>query len=278
MSAISALPGEIVQWLSRQTALEGITFLTEFPSIKKAVPLRSTIVAVGIDEMTITDSFTENEDGVLVENEYCRNAQIKIRLDIHAPFASGGEACHDAFTDILDCLTFASDLDIEQSGCESVAADRDTDAFVLRAFLSVKASFCPAVSSSLSFASFINKDLLCATHITDSSIHLSPAQQTRLDTPIATGTYFGTGESSRSVSLGFKPIMLVVFANGLPMSCNSSGTYTAFAGFATESGGTLGIELTPTGFKTSSGSTNALRNTTPQFNESGTFYSYLAFR
>ena len=144
MSEISALPSNIVAWLKERSELSHIKFLTEFPAIKKAVPLKNTTVAVGIQSMEIVDSFTENDEGVLVENEYCRQAKIRLRLSIHAPYSSGGEACHDAFTDIIDCLTFASGLDILNSGCDGIVSDRDTDAFVLSAWATVNASLCPA--------------------------------------------------------------------------------------------------------------------------------------
>ena len=68
MSEISALPSNIVAWLKGRDELSDIRFLTEFPPIKKAVPLRHTTVAVGIGSMEIVYSFTENDEGVLVEN------------------------------------------------------------------------------------------------------------------------------------------------------------------------------------------------------------------
>ena len=84
MNEISALPSNIVEWLKSRQELADIRFLTEFPAVKKAVPLKNTVVAVGIDGMEIVDSFTENDEGVLVENEYCRQAKIRLRLSIHA--------------------------------------------------------------------------------------------------------------------------------------------------------------------------------------------------
>lgn len=66
MSSISALPADIVRWLSAQSDLSDITFLTEFPAIKKAVPLRKVIVAVGLHDVTLTDQFRDDGNGVLV--------------------------------------------------------------------------------------------------------------------------------------------------------------------------------------------------------------------
>ena len=59
MSEISALPGAIAGWLGSQEVLSGIRFTTEYPAERKSVPLARTIVSVGIDSVTITDTFVE---------------------------------------------------------------------------------------------------------------------------------------------------------------------------------------------------------------------------
>ncbi len=280
MSEISALPSNIVEWLKSREELKNIRFLTEYPAIKKAIPLKYTTVAVGIESMEIVDSFTENDEGVLVENEYCRQAKIKLRLSIHAPYSFGGEACHDAFTDIIDCLTFASGMDILYSGCDGIISDRDTDAFVLSAWAMVNASLCPATSSSLDFPSFISKELLCGSHIQNTDIHLSQKQQTFLNTPFVTGSYFGTGDSSKSIPLDFEPSVVIVIAKGLPLmnvDHTNSKNY-AMAAVGLQSGASLGIELTSRSFRVSNSSSSTVRNCYPQLNELGTTYFYIAFR
>lgn len=227
--------------------------------------------------MEITDSFTENENGVLVENEYCRQVLIRVKLSIHAPFAAGGTACHDAFTDIIDCLSFDSDLEILESGCNGITADRDTDAFVLDAFMRVKAALCPAETSSLVLPSFFSKTLLCASHINDDSIHLTGAQQTYLEQPFQTGSYFGTGNASRSISLGFQPKAVLIFVSGLPLYDPYDGNTTA-AGIGLASGCSAGIALTGTGFRVTQVDTPAQGEVAPQLNRLGVTYCYIAFR
>ncbi len=280
MSEISALPANIVDWLKGREELKYIRFLTEYPAIKKAVPLKYTTVAVGIEGMEIVDSFEENDEGVLVENEYCRQAKIKLRLSIHAPYSSGGEACHSAFTDIIDCLTFASGLDIITSGCDSIVSDRDTDAFVLSAWATVNASLCPATSSSLDFPSFISKELLCASHMNDDSRHLSGEQLTYLNEPFVTGSYFGMDNASKSISLGFQPSVVIVFAVGFPMmyvNHLTSQNY-AYCAIGIRGASTLGIEITNSGFKVSSTDSVESRTCHPLLNELGVTYHYIAFR
>ena len=280
MNEISALPANIVAWLKGREELESINFLTEFPAIKKAVPLKNTTVAVGIESMEIVDSFTENDEGVLVENEYCRQAKIKLRLSIHAPYSMGGEQCHDAFTDIIDCLTFASGLDILTSGCDGIVSDRDTDAFVLSAWATVNASLCPAASSELDFPSFLNKELLCGSHINDADIHLSQEQQSFLEAPFVSGSYFGTGKSTRTLSLGFEPKVVIVVAKGCPMmySDYTEGKNYAYAAVGLVSGASLGIEVTSSGFKVLNSTTQETAGCYPLLNETGTTYFYTALK
>ncbi len=280
MSEISALPANIVAWLKEREELGYIRFLTEYPPVKKAVPLKHTTVAVGIESMEIVDSFVENDEGVLVENEYCRQAKIRIRLSIHAPYSSGGSACHEAFTDIIDCLTFASGMDILSSGCNDIISDRDTDAFVLSAWALVNASLCPAASSSLDFPSFISKELLCGSHINDENIHLSPKQLEFVNQPFVTGSYLGKGSATRTIDLGFEPQVVIITGRQMPLIyCNHAAqTNAAYAAFATREGSSLGIEITSNGFKVKSTDSEVARSTYPLLNELGTTYCYAALR
>lgn len=255
-------------------------FMTEYPAAKKAVPLTATIVAVGISDVRISDSFTENDEGVLVENEYCRLAEINIRLSIHAPFSQGGEACYDAFTDIIDCLTFGSDLEITSSGCNGITADRDTDAFVLSAWINVNANLCPAQSSSVVFGSFMDKQLLCGSHINDSSLHLSEEQNEFIAAPFECGAFFGTGAASRTISLGFKPKAVFVCGNGYPlMRVNYPNQETsAYAAFGTRNGSTMGLELTDNGFRLLRGAEYQVFGNLINLNQAGTDYFFIAFK
>ena len=65
MDSIVSLPYRIVEWLSAQSDMDDIKFFVEYPPVNKAVPLRRTIVAVGMDSIDIVDKFVANDDGVL---------------------------------------------------------------------------------------------------------------------------------------------------------------------------------------------------------------------
>lgn len=280
MSAISTLPASIVSWLGNQSQLSEIRFMTEYPAKKKAIPLKNAIVAVGLEEVKIEDSFTANDQGVLTENEYCRNATMKIKLAIHIPFAQGGAKCHDVFSMIVDCLTFASDLNIIESGCMDIVADRDTDALVLNAWIITQADFCPAVSTGLNFQSFLDKELLCGSHIRSSTIHVTENEKERWNTPFVTDSYTGVGNSTKTVSVGFKPSIVIVFAQETATVAPVSGTlnHNVYFGIATESFGTLGISLTNSGFTVKSGQSHMLDDCIPCFNSAGISYSYIAIK
>lgn len=275
MNEMSAMPSRVAEWLSQREELKDIIFLTEFPPVKKAVPLKKVTVAVGIRRIVINDRFDPEQTG---DDEYCRAAEITLGFSVHAPFSMGGGACHEAFADITDCLTFDSGLEITESGCDVITADRDTEALVLNARAVVKASLCPAQSSDMQFPSFLDKTLLCGTHIRDTSIHLSADEKEFLGEPLIAGSYQGMGQSVRNIDLGFRPSLVIVFAGGLPLIAADGASLTAYSGAAAGGSGTAGLEITQNGFRVSSGSAHAAGNCVPELNEAGTGYTYIVMK
>lgn len=278
MSKISVLPKEITDWLNQQSVLKDVKFVTEFPAIKKEIPLRNATVAVGIDKMKLEDSFTANDEGVLIENEYCRLATIKIKLSIHIPFKDGGAKCHDVLTKVIDCLTFATDLNVIESGCGDTKADRNTDAFVLDAYLLIGADFCPADSSGVNFKSFLDKEFLCGSHIRNAEIHVTAQDKNFWNRPYIVGSYAGTGETVRSVNVGFKPNFIIVFAHEHPVSTwnNDKKMTQTYLGFASFGGSTVGLRMTNSGFTVNT--KTSLASGTFDGNKLGYTYVYIAFK
>lgn len=277
MDSIVSLPIRIVDWLGKQSDMKDLTFFVEYPPINKAVPLKKAIVAVGIDSIEITDKFVANDDGVLEKQEYCRTAMIKANLSICVPFSKGGQACHDIFTRIADALTFRTNLNIEKSGCEDITSDRDTDALVMNGWFLMNADFCPAASTDENYASFLDKELLCGSHIRNSEIHVTAEDKEKWNSPFEAGFYIGTGIASRSVSVGFKPQLVILMAAGKPpVSVDfTKSTCKSYMTAANEKLSSLGLSLTSTGFKIS-GTTSG--NVTSDFNAAGVSYIYLAFK
>ena len=278
-SAVSSLPGDIVAWLQAQEALSDITFMTEFPAAKKAIPLKKVIVAIGLQTVTLQDKFVDDGTGVLERQEYCRTASMRVTLSIHVPFSLGGHTCHEVFSNVADALNFASDLAILESGCEKIISDRDTDALVLNGYFLIESDFCPAVSSGMHFQSFMDKELLCGSHIRDGTIHVTQAEKDDWSHPIQSGRYFGSGASSRTVSLGFKPSMLFVFADQYALTEVDSSTLRnrIYAAQGTQEGSSFGLTLTGSGFtvRQNASSSDPL---IPCLNEGGVTYYYIAIR
>ena len=276
MDRISAMPSEIAEWLRGRDELKYIRFLTEFPPVKKAVPLKRITVATGIGGIEIEDTF-ETSESELTE-EYCRSALITLRFHIHAPYSMGGQACHEAFADIIDCLSFDSGLDIITSGCGSISEDRNTDALVLTAYAKVKATLCPAANTDLVFPSFLDKTLFCGSHINDESIHLNESRQAFLNEPFVSGTYYGTGSSTRSFNVGFSPAAVIVGAGDMPPFVADSKGNKIYSATAVKGGGTMGLSLTAEGFRVTNGTAHLFSGAYPALNEAGTLYTYTVLR
>lgn len=277
MDSIVSLPARIVSWLSSQSDMSDLSFFAEYPPVKKAVPLRNTIVAVGIENIEITDKFTENDDGVLERQEYCRLAEIKTNLSICVPFDLGGQACHDVFTRIADAMTFRTNLNIVKSGCSEITPDRDTDALVMTGWFLMNADFCPALSTDENFASFLDKDLICGSHVRNEDIHVTAEDKARWNKDYQIGFYFGNGSGTRTISTDFKPgFVLVAASDAPPVSIDfSDSTAKSYWGFASADSGSQAIEITANGFRVKSTSSGDVSSA---LNEATTTYTFIAFR
>lgn len=278
-NSISAMPKDIAEWLNEQTEVFGdIKFLTEFPPVPKATPLRNPLISVGLESVKITDYFVENSEGELVPDEYCRMAEIRIRFSIHVPYSMGGTACHDAFTKTVDCLSFKSDLNLVESGCEPITADRETDAFVMKSWADIQAQFCPAESSDIQYEAFLPKTFFCSSHMNDSSIHVSEEEKEGWNTAITVGSYFGTGAASRSFNLGFRPKALIVVPSILPMFYTASSVSYCMSGIAASSFSTAGLEINDSGFTIKQSTSENYGDTYVQLNKLNIDYCYIALK
>ncbi len=278
--SISAMPKEIAEWLNSHTEIfSDILFVTEFPPIPKATPLHRTIVSVGLETVSITDYFTENSEGILVPDEYCRLAKIRVRFSVYVPYSFGGTACHDAFTRIVDCLNFKSDLNLKESGCSAITSDRETDAFVMKSWIDIEAQFCPAESSDIQYESFLPKTFFCQSHITDGTIHVTAQEKEKWNTAMTFGSYFGTGTNSRSFKLGFQPSVLIIAPSSMPLIyTDTSAVSHCLTAIATKNGHSSGVQLTSDGFRVVHDTSENYANTFTWLNKQNIDYSYVALK
>lgn len=275
---ISAMPAAICEWLSAQESLDDIIFLTEYPPAKKPTPLLAPMIAVGLEQVTLTDRFVENSQGVPERDEYCRSAKLTVRFSIYAPYSMGGVACHDAFTRVMDCLSFSSDLNVTRAGCENVRADRDAEAFTLKAVADIEADFCPAETSDVQYEAFLPKTFFCFSHINDADIHVTAQDKARWNEQTAVGTYFGTGSGTRTVNLGFRPKYALIFASGLPPLYSSGGVIGCYCGLGMSPYSSPGVTLTDTGFSVTNENNPNFGGTSINLNDAGVIYCYAAGR
>lgn len=276
-STITVMPQSIVNWLKEISELKHITFMTEYPPQAKAVPLRNSIVSVGLAEVKITDLFRENENGELIRDEYCRQADIHIVLGIHVPDSLGGSTCHDVFSTIVDYLTFSTDLNIISSTCGHVTSDRNTESLVMDADIHIGAEFCPSDETGLNFASFADKTFFCKSHMTDTLLHLNDGEREKWNSPCHVGAYTGSGSASRTIALDFNPKFVFVYALGsgaIGIDFDEKEAKMYF-GYATEGNNSSAVECTAKGFRVHNGKSYTAGNTYPLLNELG--YSYVFY-
>ncbi len=279
-SKISVMPQSIVNWLSKISDLKHITFMTEYPPQAKAVPLRNSIVSVGLAEVKISDLFKENEDGELVREEYCRQAEIHIVLGIHVPDSLGGSMCHDVFSKIVDYMTFSSDLDIVSSTCGHVTSDRNTESLVMDADIHLKAEFCPADETGLNFESFSAETFFCKHHTDDTDLHFRSGERELLLNPCTTGTYVGNGNATRSFNIGFSPKFVFAFIlGGGPVAIDFENKEAkAYFGYSILGNSSSAVECTTNGFKVHNGTSYKAGNVYPVLNELGYTYVFYAVK
>lgn len=115
----------------------------------------------------------------------------------------------------------------------------------------------------------------------ESSQHLTPDLAAWLTEPMVTGSYAGDGAGSRTISLGFQPRLLVVFAHNYgPIEVDTINSQPQLRfGMGAGEAGTLGLQPTDQGFKV----TQTLGNppagiTRICLNQNGVVYQYFALR
>lgn len=169
-------------------------------------------------------------------------------------------------------------MNVVESGCSGVKADRDTDAFVLDAYILMQADFCPADTTGMNFHCFLDKTLLCGSHVRDTVKHVTAEDKALWNAPVKIGSYTGTGAKSRSVKVGFKPTAVFVFCRSMPAAiADFSGSSTnCYVAVATQGGGMAGVGITSDGFSISSAS--AVNGGKSQLNDLGMTYSYIALK
>ena len=139
---------------------------------------------------------------------------------------------------------------------------------------------CPAFQISdsivLPFA-----DFFCKTHVTDSTIHLSPSERERINTPFSAGTYVGLGAYNPvTVPLLFTPRAVLLFpvnAASVELDTTHNTLLCRTAVAATGVTDSL-IALQSYGFRVTQPETIPYDSSIRSLNEANRTYGYVAFR
>nr|DAQ96432.1 MAG TPA: hypothetical protein [Caudoviricetes sp.] len=123
---------QVLTQLKEAEELKDITFLSEFPSSKKPVPIKKVTAALGGEEISVSQGAIGN----VYDSGNGRDTEIALRLTVYAPYKSGGEECLKAFCRICETVSFMDNLNVKSLQCGDVSANRDADAFVLKGTIS----------------------------------------------------------------------------------------------------------------------------------------------
>lgn len=119
---------QVLTQLKESEELKDISFLSEFPSSKKPIPIKKIMAVLGGEEISVSQGAMGN----VYDSGNGRDTEIALRLTVYSPYKSGGEECLKAFCRICEAASFMDNLNIKSFQCGDVSANRDADAFVLK--------------------------------------------------------------------------------------------------------------------------------------------------
>lgn len=137
MSA-SAIIDEVLLYLTRQNEFRDISFTHAFPYKAKPIPITAPIVSLGTEKFI----FRSRSLGNVSHAGTAKEAVLKLKMDIHVPYKSGGRECGDIFCRICENLIMKSGFPISEISSSDVSASRSTDSFVMTAEIVINALLC----------------------------------------------------------------------------------------------------------------------------------------
>lgn len=115
-------------------------------------------------------------------------------------------------------------------------------------------------------------------HIGDTDVHMSAAEKAKALTPFEVTLYTGGGESSRTISLSFRPSFAIVFKKNEAPVTYTGGAVIVNSGWAVYgSGGSAGVSIGSNGVVVSQEST-ASNGRRISLNEEDCQYVIVAFK
>lgn len=125
-------------FLKRNSQLQDIDFVEEFPPMYKENPLHKVTIVIGLESSDVLPS----DEPDAPANQYV--VRVRIRMNIHAPITSSGRACMDAFSRLMqEAVTSLSE--VTGFGCEGTKFDRSTATLYMKAWTDCR--FSTAIGS-----------------------------------------------------------------------------------------------------------------------------------
>ena len=122
---------ELLERLKREPELEGIRLVEEFPAISKPCPLKTPVIALGLNAFTVAPAFAGEMLGW--DNEgLCTGRQTKtvLQAGVYTPILSGGQRCREVLVKLLRAVCSAG-AKVGEIRCGSTRADRNAGAYVI---------------------------------------------------------------------------------------------------------------------------------------------------
>ena len=121
-------------------------------------------------------------------------------------------------------------------------------------------------------------DTALGGHIANSGIHVTADEKARISQPFDVRIYAGSGESERTISLGFTPSFVIVYRRGVPPVAYSGGANVVYSGYACYGhGSTTGLMINSSGVIVMETTVNA-EGVRVSLNESGSQYTLIVFK
>ncbi len=123
-------------------------------------------------------------------------------------------------------------------------------------------------------------DQAIAQHVAAENEHVTPQEKAFVAQPFYLGSYVGNDAAKRSITLGFRPRFVLVFADQFNIALyQSNQTQTSnYLGLACLGFSTTPLEITNQGFSVSYSSGAAPGSAVARLNAQGVNYAYLAIK
>ncbi|MCR4925780.1 MAG: hypothetical protein K5917_05785 [Clostridiales bacterium] len=119
---------------------------------------------------------------------------------------------------------------------------------------------------------------ILGTHCVNSTIHVTGSDKQLWNEPFVIGNYQGSNRSEVDFDLGFKPKIVLIFADTVPLYQVVSGVYRHFSAIATRGHKGYGLEITNSGFKITHMQNADSFNSMARLNDVQYIYTYIAFK